>query len=154
MEKENNDFENEFINRNRFIQKMINARKNKGFTQLELAKKLNLNVKTIQRYEKEETPINPKHLENIIKILEIDNTKELVFSVIIKTLYNLSNRSYIEFSSMLNIPVSRLKQYINATFTLLPSDIEKINDCYNMNINYFFNKVFLDSLDLDVLTEL
>ena len=154
MGRENNDFENEFINRNRFIQKMINARKNKGFTQLELAKKLNLNVKTIQRYEKEETPINPKHLENIIKILEIDNTKELVFSVIIKTLYNLSNRSYIEFSSMLNIPVSRLKQYINATFTLLPSDIEKINDCYNMNINYFFNKVFLDSLDLDVLTEL
>ena len=62
MEKENNNFENEFLNKNRFIQKMINARKNKGFTQLELAKKLNLNVKTIQRYEKEETPINPKQL--------------------------------------------------------------------------------------------
>lgn len=154
MKKGNDKFNNDFVNRNKFIEKMVANRKKMGFTQLELAQKLNLNVKTIQRYEKEETPINPKYLKKIVKILEIDNTKELVFSLILKTLYDLSGKSYIGFSNMLDIPISRLKQYINATFTVLPTDIKKINKHYNIDINYFFVKDFLNSLDLDILIEI
>lgn len=82
-------------------QKLIALRKLKGFSQEKLSEKAGINIRTLQRIEKNETTPQPHTLNSLAKVLEINSEELCNFSTEIENSETtMQELSFLHFSAL------------------------------------------------------